>query len=181
MTDANEEVEAHAEEAAIEPEAPEEADAEEPDAEVLIATQQAIAHALAAMANPESPRLIALAERRDALAIELAAVQTAKAEVAAYLMERRREALLATARAYRFKPALEGLSDEQVLKLVPDVDPSTPEGLYAFERWRQAAPGLFASFGIRGESLVAAARLERPAAGSTLFDHDRLSASIFRR
>jgi len=168
MTDANEE-------AASEPEAL----AEEADPEVLEATKKAINHALEAIAYSD-PRLVALAERRDALALELAAVQAAKSEVAAYLVERRRESLLATARAYRFKPALDGLSDDQVLVLVPDCDPSTPEGLATFERFRQAAPGLFSSPGVRGETLVAAAALDQPAA-TTLFSHGRLAASIFRR
>jgi hypothetical protein len=68
-------------------------------------------------------------------------------------VENRNERRIAHVKQIGFVGALD---DEQLLKLIPDVDPRQPAGRAAFETWRAANGRLFSSPGQTLESVVAA-------------------------
>lgn len=109
------------------------------DPAVLAAALEAQAYAVQAV-EADNARVATLRARHSELLAEVADIEAGKA----YVVKRRDDARLATARAFGFELALEdnpaGLPDAQLLQLLPDADPSSPEGLARWEAWRRDQP-----------------------------------------
>lgn len=153
------------------------ADIVEADADVLAATTLARHHAEVAVAAAVA-EVSALQEERAELTERLEAV----AEMRAHATLATNAARVATARAMLFKPALEegGLSAEQLLRVIPDADPTQPGGLAAWENWRRANVTMFRSVGVDPRSVVNALRDEVDGMGNGLFSSAKLMRSVWR-
>lgn len=71
-------------------------------------------------------------------------------EIEAFKAARRREAeatAIAYAKAQGLKPEIAELPREELLKVIPIVDPNTEEGRTTFEAWRNARPKAFEARG----------------------------------
>lgn len=73
------------------------------------------------------------------------------------------------------------LTDEQILALIPDVDPREPDGVAKLDEWRKAHAGMFKQQGQTQQSYVEALKpqLEELSKKSGLFDAGKLTRSVF--
>ena len=78
---------------------------------------------------------------------EVEAMQVARAEMEHIAQSRRDESRL---QYLRTAGAIGSLSDENVLALAPDHDPSSAEGRALLDKWREANGGLFDRHGLTG-------------------------------
>ena len=164
--------------------------AREAEAVAVKAAEDALAQAKAAKATLDTQAAAAVgkeaewAARIAALEAKLATQSQAVApegldEVKRFMVRERNDRRLATIRTMGLDVKL---SDEQVLLLIPDVDPREADGLTKFEAWRKANDVLFKSPGQTPQSIVAAAapRLDALAKKSELFSGARAAAALAR-
>lgn len=155
-----------------------------PDAAVLKAAEEAVARSREAVAASEQSRR-ELEAKYAALEAKLAAPPAPPApapevdELKRYIARERASAKIQAARQMG---AVDLLSDEQLLALMPDVDPREPDGRAKLEQWRAANARMFRAPGPTPESVVEAVKVQAgdlSKKGGQLFNFDRLVASMF--
>ena len=154
-----------------------------PDAAVLKAAEEVFAQSRAAVAASEQSRR-ELEAKVAALEAKLSAPAAPAApapeidELKAYITRERQTERLSAVRRMGLDVAL---SDEQLLAIVPDVDPRDPAGLSKLEAWRNANARMFRASGPTPESVIEAVKTQTAdlskKAGS-LFQLDKAAAAI---
>lgn len=152
------------------------------DAAVIASATEAIAQAKAAEAQFKAQRE-ALEQRLAALEAKPAVVAPVAPEgldeVKRFMTRERNDRRVETIRRMGLDAPL---TDEEVLKLTPDVDPREPDGLAKLEAWRAANATKFRQQGQTQQSVVEALKpqLDELSKGKGgLFDSGKLMRSVF--
>jgi len=151
------------------------------DAAVIANAAEAVAQAKAAVAQAEAQKA-ALEQRLAALEAKPAAVAPVAPEgldeVKRFMTRERNDRIVSHVRRTGLNVPL---TDEQILALVPNVDPREPDGVAKIEAWRTANAGMFRQQGQTQQSVVDALKpqLEEIGNKQSLFDAGKLHRSVF--
>lgn len=99
-------------------------------------------------------------------------------EVRAFVAREKNTARINTIRQMGFQPKL---SDADLLKILPDADPTTADGLAKFEAWRAANSGSFTPPGQPASVVIDSIKseVEGMGKGNALFSAAKLMTSVF--
>lgn len=151
------------------------------DAAVIANAAEAVAQAKAAVAQAEAQKA-ALEQRLAALEAKPAVLAPVAPEgldeVKRFMARERNDRRIETVKRLGLNVPL---SDEQILALVPDVDPREPDGIAKLDAWRSANATLFRQQGQTQQSVVDALKpqLEEIGNKQSLFDAGKLHRSVF--
>jgi hypothetical protein len=158
------------------------------DAAVIANAAEAVAQAKAAVAQAEAQKA-ALEQRLAALEAKPAVLAPVAPEgldeVKRFMVKTRDAKRLDTIKAMGLQTKTDDgrviITDEQVLAMIPNVDPTEPDGIAKLEVFRQSNSGLFKQQGQTQQSYVEAVRpqLEELSKKSGLFDAGKLTRSVF--